>query len=63
MKAFIDAALTGRKLHRKMLLDGLVEAGIMGKETDPLQALAIFLTGNKDSYESDGSGNYSLRER
>jgi hypothetical protein len=63
MKAHIDGALRkSGKMHRKVLLEGLLAAGIMGKETDPLQALAIFLTGNKDSYESDGSGNYSLRE-
>jgi hypothetical protein len=48
--------------HRKELLGSLIAAGIMGKENDPMQALAIFLSSHKDLFESDGSGNFSLRE-
>jgi hypothetical protein len=63
MKGYIDKALHGNvKVHRTSLLEGLLAAGIMGKETKPLQALAIFLSSNKEDYESDGSGNYSLRK-
>ena len=49
-------------LHRKDLLASLLAAGIMGKETKPMQALAIFLSSRKDLFESDGSGNFSLRQ-
>jgi hypothetical protein len=49
-------------VHRKDLLESLLAAGIMGKETDPMQALAIYLSSHKNMFESDGSGNFSLRE-
>jgi hypothetical protein len=62
MKGYIDGALQNRlKVHRKSLLEGLIANGIMGKEANPMQALAIFLSSNKDDYESDGEGNYSRR--
>ena len=63
MRAHIDGVLRKTpKVHRKSLLEGLLAAGIMGKELNPMQALAIFLSGNKETYESDGEGNYSLRK-
>jgi hypothetical protein len=63
MKGYIDGVLHGHlKIHRKSLLEGLIANGIMGKEADPMQALAIFLSSNKDDYKSDGEGNYSRRE-
>ena len=49
-------------VHRKDLLESLLAARIMGKETDPMQALAIFLSSHKALFKSDGSGNFSLRE-
>jgi hypothetical protein len=63
MRQYVDGELRKNgKVHRKVLLEGLLATGIMGKEQDPMQALAIFLSGNKQNYESDGGGNYSLRE-
>jgi hypothetical protein len=61
MKSFIQGSLhANTKVHRKSLLDGLIAAGIMGKEKNPMQALAIFLSGSEE-YESDGAGNYSIK--
>jgi hypothetical protein len=48
-------------VHRKELLDHLIAHGIMGKEKDPMQALAIFLSSHRDQFGFDGAGNYSLR--
>jgi hypothetical protein len=49
-------------VHRKELLDYLLATKIMGNETDPMQALAIFLSNHKEDFQSDGSGNFSLRK-
>jgi hypothetical protein len=49
-------------VHRKELLDYLLATAIMGNETDPMQALAIFLSNHKEDFQSDGSGNFSLRK-
>lgn len=63
MRGYIDGTLENLgKAHRKALLDGLIANGIMGNEKNPMQALAIFLSSHPDDYESDGSGNYSLRK-
>jgi hypothetical protein len=51
-----------RTVHRKELLDHLIAREIMGKETDPMQALAIFLSSHKEQFESDGAGNFSIRK-
>jgi hypothetical protein len=63
MKAYLRGYLEEKgTAHRKELLEKLIQTGIMGKEKDPMQALAIYLSSNKDIFEFDGSGNYSLRE-
>lgn len=49
------------RVHRKDILAHLIKAGIMGKEKNPLQALAIFLSAHKDKFAFDGAGNYSRR--
>jgi hypothetical protein len=49
-------------VHRKELLDYLLATKIMGNETDPMQALSIFLSNHKKDFQSDGSGNFSLRK-
>ena len=48
--------------HRKELLDHLLATKIMGNETAPMQALAIFLSRHKEDFQSDGSGNFSVRK-
>lgn len=63
LKAHISEILREEgSTHRKDLLESLIAAGIMGGEKDPMQALAIYLSSNKDIFEFDGSGNYKLRE-
>jgi hypothetical protein len=49
-------------LHRGVLLEHMLTSKIMGNETDPMQALAIFLSSHKELFESDGAGNFSLRK-
>jgi hypothetical protein len=49
-------------VHRKELLDYLLATKIMGHETDPMRALATFLSNYKKDFQSDGSGNFSLRK-
>jgi hypothetical protein len=49
-------------VHRKELLDYLLATKIMGNETDPMHALATFLSNHKKDFQSDGSGNFSLRK-
>jgi hypothetical protein len=62
IKGFVDGTLQAQgKAHRAQLLAGLIQAGIMGNEKKPMQALAIFLSSNRDDYVSDGAGNYALR--
>jgi len=39
-------------VHRKELLDHLLATKIMGNETAPMQALAIFLSRNKADFQS-----------
>ena len=49
-------------VHRKELLDHLLATKIMGNETDPMHALASFLSRHKEDFQSDGIGNFSLRK-
>jgi hypothetical protein len=48
--------------HRRELLNHLLATKIMGDEADPMQALARFLCIHKRDFQSDGSGNFSLRK-
>jgi hypothetical protein len=48
-------------VHRRELLDYLLATKIMGIETSPMHALATFLSRHKEDFQSDGSGNFSLR--
>jgi hypothetical protein len=49
-------------IHRRELLDHLLATKIMGNETDPMHALASFLSRHKEDFQSDGIGNFSLRK-
>ena len=48
-------------LHRRRILDHLIEAGVLGHEKDPLASLAAYLSENKHMFLSDGQGNFFLR--
>lgn len=62
VKAALRALLKEKgEVHRKDMLEHLKVLGLMGKEKDPMQSLAIYLVGWKDDFESDGAGNYSLK--
>lgn len=50
------------RVHRKMILDHLKSAGVMGNERDPMGQLAAYLTANKDLFSTDGNGNFILRQ-
>jgi hypothetical protein len=63
IKLHIAKILTEKgSVHRKDLLDSLLAAKIMGNEADPMQALAIFLSSQREIFQSDGSGHFSLRK-
>ena len=48
------------RMHRAKILEHLVAKGLMGKETKPLQALAIYLS-EAGQFVNDGEGNWSLK--
>ena len=48
--------------HRTDLLSHLVNAEIMGNESNPLAHLAAFLSKRRDKFTSDGLGRFSLRQ-
>jgi len=50
-------------MHRTEILKHMIERGIMGDEKEPISRLAIYLSGSKDQFVSDGSGNYSLARK
>ena len=47
-------------MHRKVLLEHLVNKGIMGTERNSLPYLAAFLSEHRTKYAPDGRGNFSL---
>jgi hypothetical protein len=47
-------------MHRKKLLEHLIDKGIMGSELRPLAYLAAYLSDNREKYAPDGHGNFSL---
>jgi hypothetical protein len=47
--------------HRKTILDYLTKRGLMGEEKDPMQRLAIYLSGMRNVIVSDGAGNFRLK--
>jgi hypothetical protein len=49
-------------VHRTDLLAHLVNAGIMGHESDPLAHLAAFLSKKRERFASNGMGVFSLRQ-
>jgi hypothetical protein len=49
-------------VHRTDLLAYLVNAGIMGNESDPLAHLAAFLSKKRERFASNGMGLFSLRQ-
>lgn len=57
----IETLLTPGPLHRKDILAHLISKGLMGKEKTPMASLAAYLSGWRDQFESDGSGNFKLR--
>ena len=46
-------------MHRKVLLENLVQKGIMGTERNSSPDLAAFLSEHRDRYAPDGRGNFS----
>jgi hypothetical protein len=64
VKATVTAMLKAAgSVHRKTLLSALEAKGLMGKEKDPMRALAIYLSSWRDEFASDGAGNYSLKSQ
>ena len=49
--------------HRKDILAALIAEGVMGKEANPMAALAAYLSRSKDEFETDGHGNFSVRKQ
>jgi hypothetical protein len=47
-------------IHRKEILNHLITIGLMGQEKDPIQSLASYFSGWRDTFEPDGAGNWSL---
>ena len=47
-------------LHRKELLAALEKEGLMANRSDPMQALAIFLSGSEGRFKSVGNGQWEL---
>jgi hypothetical protein len=61
IKRAITALLReNRTLHRTVILQFLIDRHLMGTEKDPLRALAAYLSNWKDTFVSDGAGNFSL---
>lgn len=60
-QAVADHLRTVGQVHRQEILNVLVEKGLMGYEKVPLASLAAYLSENKDIFEADGRGNFSLR--
>ncbi len=52
-------ALRG-SVHRKHILEHLMEKGIMGHEGQPLSSLGVFLWNHKDKFMAEGGGHYRL---
>jgi hypothetical protein len=51
---------TGKPVHRKLMLDHLISNNLMGKEKNPMQSLAIYLSDAKDRFKSVGPGVWGL---
>jgi len=49
-------------VHRKEILRHLTETGLMGDIKNPMHRLAIYLSGARELFTSDGVGNFSLIE-
>lgn len=62
VKNAIEELLRERgKTHRNDILAHLQSLGLMGDEKNPMGRLAIYLSGAKDRFKSDGFGTYNLR--
>jgi hypothetical protein len=48
-------------VHRSNILDHMTAKGIMGSEKGPMAHLAAFLSDHKETFASDGKGNFCLR--
>ena len=60
----VDALLSENgTLHRSDILNVLLAKGVMGTEKDPMAHLAAFLSDSRDKFQSDGKGNFSLRQQ
>jgi hypothetical protein len=55
-------ATTG-SAHRKDILAALIAKGIMGKEANPMAALAAYLSRWNDEFATDGHGNFSVKKK
>jgi hypothetical protein len=49
--------------HRTEILQHLEGRKLMGWETKPMKSLAIYLSKWRDEFQSDGAGNYSIRNK
>jgi hypothetical protein len=47
--------------HRSKILDMLVAKSLMGRESNPMQSLAIYLSGFSDLFVSEGQGVWRLK--
>jgi hypothetical protein len=48
--------------HRSVLLKSLIDQKILGREKNPMAALAAYLSDFKNYFEPDGRGNFSLKK-
>jgi hypothetical protein len=62
LKEFLRAR-GGGKVHRSLILQHLIEKGLMGREKDPMANLAAYMSNFKDEFASDGAGHWSLRQQ
>jgi hypothetical protein len=62
-KHILDLLTVRGRMHRQDILDSLTAAGLMGHEKTPLASLAAYLSTNRDSFEADGRGNFTLRKK
>ena len=65
-KALIEAEIASMlsdrdSIHRSKVLERLLSKGLMGKEKNPMQALAVYMA-SFNKFEGDGRGNWKLKE-
>jgi len=62
VKQAIDDILRERVIvSRRDILDHLIAKGLMGTESKPMKRLGIYLNKGRDTWTSDGAGNWRLK--